>query len=265
MARKQSFPTVQCVMAKGVIEKIKCDKCGYENEPQRIFCHECGAKLDRSEYVHEVEDARAREAKEAPKRLEDLRKKIPIFTVKRILIFGLGPLVLALAVLVFSPMDASPAQGTDAESDAAMDIGINLQTALDEGNPKVISTTQEIISSFLGRRLKKKDGTFWEKAMVTGWVLVKADQITLVTEREPAGFPMFFSAQYAVVKQDAGDALVPSAFYIGRLKLPASLAEKMVPSLMGDVAKVLKLKPEHAEKISKIELSDNGQAVLTVK
>lgn len=28
--------------------KIECGECGYINEPQRIYCHNCGTKLDRS-------------------------------------------------------------------------------------------------------------------------------------------------------------------------------------------------------------------------
>lgn len=252
-------------MAKGVIEKIKCDKCGYENEPQRIFCHECGAKLDRSEYVHDVEESRAREAKEAPKRLEDLRKKIPIFTPQRILLFGLGPLLTALLVQMFSPMSASPSTGADAETDAAMDIGINIQSALDEGNPKVIDTTQDVISNFLQRKLKKKEsGTFWEKSLTSGWAFVTPQQLTLVTQREPVGFPMYFTVSYETAKVDNGVALVPSAFYIGRLKLPGVLAEKMAPPMMGDVAKTLKLKPEQLGSIQSLELGE-GRAVLTVK
>jgi hypothetical protein len=27
---------------------IPCEQCGYNNEPERVYCHNCGAKLDRS-------------------------------------------------------------------------------------------------------------------------------------------------------------------------------------------------------------------------
>src|ERR1700752_377758 len=27
---------------------LPCEQCGYLNEPERVYCHNCGAKLDRS-------------------------------------------------------------------------------------------------------------------------------------------------------------------------------------------------------------------------
>ena len=34
---------------------LACNQCGYENEVQRIYCHECGTKLDRSLIPREIE------------------------------------------------------------------------------------------------------------------------------------------------------------------------------------------------------------------
>ena len=28
--------------------KLVCPECRHENEPERVYCHSCGAKLDRS-------------------------------------------------------------------------------------------------------------------------------------------------------------------------------------------------------------------------
>jgi hypothetical protein len=255
-------------MAKGVIEKIKCDKCGYENEPQRIFCHECGAKLDRSEYVQEVEDTRAREARDAPKRLDDMKKKMPFLTPQNVLAFGLGPFLLALAVQILMPMNPSPATGGEAEENASMEISSTVQAALDEGNPKTVSASEEVLSSFLQRRLKKKEaGTFWEKALNGGWVYVDDGQITLVTARDfvGAGYSVYFTVTYAVVKQDAKpDTLVLQNYYLGRLKLPASLGEKMVPGTFGDVARHLKLGPDQLERVQTLDFK-TGQATLVVQ
>ena len=27
---------------------LVCKQCNFENEPERVYCHNCGAKLDRS-------------------------------------------------------------------------------------------------------------------------------------------------------------------------------------------------------------------------
>src|SRR4029453_16650967 len=35
-------------MSKQATQKLTCAQCGYENEPERVYCHNCGTKLDRS-------------------------------------------------------------------------------------------------------------------------------------------------------------------------------------------------------------------------
>jgi hypothetical protein len=36
---------------------LTCAQCGYENEPERVYCHNCGNKLDRSLLPVETETA----------------------------------------------------------------------------------------------------------------------------------------------------------------------------------------------------------------
>ena len=35
-------------MSQSSTPKLTCGQCGYENEPERVYCHNCGTKLDRS-------------------------------------------------------------------------------------------------------------------------------------------------------------------------------------------------------------------------
>src|SRR3954447_16074507 len=36
-------------------QTLQCKECQYENEPERVYCHNCGAKLDRSVLPKEEE------------------------------------------------------------------------------------------------------------------------------------------------------------------------------------------------------------------
>lgn len=256
-------------MAKGVIEKIKCDKCGYENEPQRIFCHECGAKLDRSEYVQEVEETRIREAKEAPKRLNDLKRKKPTLTVANVLIYGLGPFLTAVLIQMMAPMNGTTAQGGEVEEAESFAISSELVNALELGSPKSLTVKEGSASTALDRKLQpgKDDKTYLEKAARGGWVFFDEGQLTVVTRRALTpieALPTYFSATYKPVDVADGQTLVLDSFYIGRLKLPGSLGNSLVPSLLGDVPKAASVKPESLNRIQKLELKD-GTATLTVK
>ena len=35
-------------MAKNDTRRLTCAECKYENEVERVYCHNCGEKLDRS-------------------------------------------------------------------------------------------------------------------------------------------------------------------------------------------------------------------------
>ncbi len=46
---------------------IKCEECAHQNEPERVYCHNCGAKLDRS-LLPRPEDKKNYETNEEKKR-----------------------------------------------------------------------------------------------------------------------------------------------------------------------------------------------------
>ena len=48
--------------------KLTCGQCGYANEPERVYCHNCGSKLDRSVLPKE-EAKRKEESPETARRI----------------------------------------------------------------------------------------------------------------------------------------------------------------------------------------------------
>jgi hypothetical protein len=47
-------------------QTLTCGPCGYANEPERVYCHNCGTKLDRS--LLPKEDGRKQESVEKTRR-----------------------------------------------------------------------------------------------------------------------------------------------------------------------------------------------------
>src|ERR1043166_2552981 len=86
--------------------KVLCPECRHENEPERIYCHECGTRLDRS----------AVRFKKEP--LEDTHKRVKrMFNPTRAklqawlsatskLICGAG--AVAVIIAMFSPPELPP-------------------------------------------------------------------------------------------------------------------------------------------------------------
>src|SRR3954447_3928766 len=50
-------------------QTLQCKECQYENEPERVYCHNCGAKLDRSVLPKE-EQIRRESPEKARKRIK---------------------------------------------------------------------------------------------------------------------------------------------------------------------------------------------------
>ena len=89
--------------------KLVCPECQRENEPERIFCHDCGARLDRSVLASrkgKEEDPQATRRRLAalvdPQR-QELRKRF--FQVSKVL---LGAILLALLVQILRSPDLPP-------------------------------------------------------------------------------------------------------------------------------------------------------------
>src|SRR4051794_4469121 len=49
------------------LASLTCAACGFVNEPERVYCHNCGAKLDRS-ILPKEEEAETRESIERTRR-----------------------------------------------------------------------------------------------------------------------------------------------------------------------------------------------------
>jgi hypothetical protein len=89
---------------------LPCQKCGYENELGRIFCHQCGTKLDLSQIK-----APGQGGKKLKRRGQTNTKKIIRVAIDALI---LGALAWALYLLIQVPTDTIP-KPTDREKIAA--------------------------------------------------------------------------------------------------------------------------------------------------
>ena len=89
--------------------KLVCPECQRQNEPERIYCHDCGARLDRSslaKVVPKVEDA-----KQTHRRLKQLldpgrvRMRVMFFKISKVI---LGACALAVLIQMLLPPDDLP-------------------------------------------------------------------------------------------------------------------------------------------------------------
>ena len=136
--------------------KLVCTDCNHENEEERIYCHQCGARLDRSALIPRKSD-REKAAAEAQKHLQKMfdpkrgRTKRAVSKLSR---FVLGSVCCAALVLMFLPAEMPKPPSSD--SFAPM-INMDLVSATSTPQAAPLVYTQEQVNTYIGSRLRRKD------------------------------------------------------------------------------------------------------------
>ena len=105
--------------------KLLCPECRRENEPERIYCHDCGAKLDRSKVISaKPADERVKERKRVRNMFDARRAKM------RLLFFKVSKLILyacaaAAVIQMILPPDVPP---PNKETQSLSQIGLEIET-----------------------------------------------------------------------------------------------------------------------------------------
>ena len=89
--------------------KLICPECRRENEPERIYCHDCGARLDRSALAKVA--PKGEDPKETHRRLRSMldpkraKMRQMFFKVSKLI---LGSCALAALIQMLLPPDVPP-------------------------------------------------------------------------------------------------------------------------------------------------------------
>src|SRR4051812_43933425 len=134
--------------------KLICPECRRENEPERIYCHDCGARLDRTALAKIA--PKGEDAKETHRRLRTLLD--PQRAKMRQLFFKtskmvLGALITAAVVQMLLPPDLPAAPKT---GDFPPQINLDLENAALNRQAAPLQYTEAQANAYLGSALKSK-------------------------------------------------------------------------------------------------------------
>ena len=182
---------------------LPCGQCGYENEAERVYCHNCGAKLDRSLLPKEGEgsgktetpgEARKRIAKMTnPKSGGGMRE---IKTAVNVLIYSA---ILAAVFLIVRPPDGVPEVGKDLPQRF---VSTDLMDALDSPQPKRVDFTEVEINAHLQQLLKAKDAGVAGLEFKRAYVNLMPGAIHIGSEQSLFGLPLYSGVLYRIEVRD---------------------------------------------------------------
>jgi len=219
---------------------LVCKECGHVNEVERVYCHGCGAKLDRTVILAEQEKltvSREQRQREVKKMMRPGGSSI-YKEVEMLFKTVLWAVLAAVVILMVRPPDNVPPLPKKGEVLNLPQLGEELErlTAAPAGQGGVFREVD--INTFLLKKPFRKVPSWFTNAIPLQRSFVNLDngQARLTVQADVAGYALYVGIT-AQPKNDpkTGPTLSWVGLNIGRLALPAIVAEQAavaVPTVM---------------------------------
>lgn len=205
--------------------KLVCPDCKHENETERIYCHNCGARLDRSSVLKE-KAAEGKTEVAAQKHLKRMfspgrgrGKRLALQLAKTIL--G-AACVAAIIVMILPPADFPPEKK---DYSFAPMINMDMVSAVSSQQPAALVYSEEQVNSYLASNLRRKDGPAKEGYFPLRRILVRFQEgvCAINIERQLFGLSIYSGSSYRVSLANGKIAAASTAGYIGRMPIHPEL------------------------------------------
>jgi len=238
--------------------KLLCPECQHENEPERIYCHDCGTRLDRSKV--RVKKEPIQDTHKRVKRMFDpTRAKLKAIGKSLVrVMFGAG-LVALLLDMVLPPELPTP------KKDALVSgLRFDLETMATKRQPPRLEVTEDQANGFMASAIKSKHLAL-DKPMLEfrrALVAIHEQRCDFTTERAFMGYwSLYMTCLYHPELKDGHVSVKITGACIGRLPIYPKPAQKMGP-LFSDALGTIGNDLKHVSQLGSVELHEK-RAVLT--
>lgn len=234
--------------------KLICPECRRENEPERIYCHDCGARLDRSALA-KAQATSAEDPAATHKRVKalfetrGLKQRARFFQISKLI---LSALAAAALIQMIRPPDLPEVPKAEV---LPRQINLDLESAAMDPRSAPLRYSEAEINAYLGYTLKSKK-TALSKVLQFERAVAELGEgfYNLTIERSIMGFSIFTSGSFRPVIQNGAVANVARAGRIGRLPLHPALTNLLAPYLFGDLASVTERERKSIAKLGVVEV-----------
>ena len=199
--------------------KLVCGECRHENEAERIYCHNCGERLDRSA-------AAARKPMVDPTETHRrLQKMLEPPSRVRHNFFAVSKLVLAAVAAAALVEMALPPELPAPTKIVSPQIDLDLENA--HLRPSPLEYSQDQINAYLTYRLisKKKALTYPFLTFVRATASFREGACTIAMERSLFGYSIFSRTSHRVDTSAGKIAATNVGGWIGRLPIHPAIMQ----------------------------------------
>ncbi len=244
--------------------KIVCTACKHENEVERVYCHNCGEKLDRS-LLPQLDESQSAEA--MAKTARKVKKQMNpnrfawVRTIKTFVLIEIFAAVVAAGFLAIQAPENVPPAKSDRLPD--FEFGDMWTGMMNTRASAAVSFKEFDINYYLRKTVKGTEGPLgikFERAFVT----FAPGLVTLVNQRNAWGLPIYNSVTFKPELAGAKWTANVQQFTIGRLSIPPAFAKlvKLDTVTLGALSKVFEKETQQLDRLAAIE---PGEKMILIK
>lgn len=212
---------------------LLCRQCNFENEPERVYCHNCGAKLDRSLLPPE---ATKREdpvvVQERLRKMTNPRRGAGKRMFKHLVASIVVAAALAFVFQAGRPPDGIPNLSQDAVYGAPM-INDDLDGSLETPGAHRLAYTGDQVNAFLQYSVRGKEQSYLGIPVKFERMFVHFEEGTcrVYVQQSLFGYSLYANAVYAVQLQGGKIVSKNLGGGLGRVALPAFMGKGITLAL----------------------------------
>ncbi len=244
-------------MSKNDTRKLVCTACKYENEVERVYCHNCGEKLDRS-LLPKIEEVAAEEKEKTGRKVKKLMNPNRfdwLQNLKRfLLIEGLAAVVAAGYLAVQEPEGVPPMK---IEGFPQTMVGEEWAGLMGTRVAAAVAFLEFDVNYHLRKTVKGSDGPLgikYERA----FALFAPNSVALTIQRSAWGLTIYNGVTFQPVSKAGKWTAEMQRVSVGRLTIPLSIAKLVkLDTLVQDAfSKVLDREIKQLDRVEAIEVGD---------
>jgi hypothetical protein len=236
------------------MSKLICPDCQHENEPERIYCHNCGARLDRTSLIKEksAEEESEAQTKKRLKKMFDSRRGRGKETALKFCKILLGALATALVVVMILPPTDLPPETKDVS--LAPMINMELINATSSPQPVTLVYSEEQVNSYLASIVRSKSSHAGEGYFPLRRILAnfREDACGIEVQRQIFALSIYSGASYRVRLVNGKILAQTLGGHIGRMPIHPSIM-KLSDLLLAKAWSTLDRERKSVARLSRIE------------
>jgi hypothetical protein len=242
--------------------KLICPECQRENEAERVYCHDCGARLDRTSVGARVHKESLKQTQKRVRNLFDpkaLKLRLQFFRLSK---FILGACALAAVIQMFLPPDIPPKP--ESGSLELSQINFDMEGAITRHSPAQLQYTEDQVNNHLQSALKNKQSRLDKPFLpfVRAIAQFSEGKCAITVERSiNGGFSVYTTGCYSVRVGDAKPVVTSKGGSIGRLPIHPLLMDS-ANIIFSDVWGALDREYKLLTKMGGIEFHDKSVVLI---